>query len=358
MRERGHVLTSTTAATTLARPLLQHPAVKPVFGLLLVVGVGYTLWHLWQDPSLADIPTDISLAALGVAVLVKLVVALLSPLLWLAIFRGLGGRVGLRDAYRIYLVTSIAKYLPGKVMLVAARIALLQERGQRASTTFTSTLLELIFSLMAAAIITVACLPLLLWEHGLESFAWFVAVIACVALPVGLVGLHPRVMGPGLRQVARFLPQRLAQMSTTAPPFATTLLVLGCNVLIRLVGIFGLFAVVRSIVPLDVSLLPQLLGISAACYLFGFAVPFAPAGIGAKEGLMTVLLATMMPTPAAAIISVLNLVTGVVAELLAAGLAVLVARTGVVQLNTQLDAATQTALQTVAQARPPVAPAS
>jgi uncharacterized membrane protein YbhN (UPF0104 family) len=354
LRERDHVLTSTTTAATSTRPLLRHPVVKPVFGVLLVAGAGYTLWHLWGDPSLADIPTDISLAALGVAVLVKLIVAIFSPMLWLAIFRSLGGRVGLRDAYRIYLVTSVAKYLPGKVMLVAARIALLQERGQLASTTFTSTLLELILSLLAAAIITVVCLPLLLWEHGLESFAWFVAMIAFIALPVGLAGLHPRVMGPGLRLVARFLPQRVAQMSTTPPPFGTTMLVLGGNVIARLVGIFGLFAVVRSIVPLDAALLPQLLGVSAASYLFGFVVPIAPAGIGAKEGLMTVLLATMMPAPAAAIISVLNLLTGVVAELIAAGLAILVARTGIVRLDT----ATQNALQTVAQTRPPVAPAS
>lgn len=322
--------------------------------MLLFAGVGYTLWHLWRDPSLADIPTDISLVALGVAVLFKLVVALLSPLLWLAIFRSLGGRVGLRDAFRIYLVTSVAKYLPGKVMLVAARIAMLQERGQPASTTFTSTLLELIFSLLAAAIITVACLPLLLWEYGLESFASFVAVVAVVALLAGLVGLHPRTMGPGLRLVARFLPRRISPMSTTPPAFATTLLVLAGNVLMRLIGIFGLFAIVRSVVPMDLSLLPQLLGIAAASYLFGFAVPISPAGIGAKEGLMTVLLATMMPAPAAAIISVLNLLMGIVAELIAAGIAVLVARTGI----RQFDAATHTAMHTAMPSRPPVAPVS
>ena len=232
----------------------------------------------------------------------------------------------LRDAYRIYLVTSVAKYLPGKVMLVAARIAMLNERGQPASTTFTSTLLELIFSLLAAAVVTVVCLPLLLQEHGLEGFASFVAAVAFVALPVGLVMLHPRIMGVSLQFVARIVPQRIARMTTTPPAYATTLRVLVGNVLLRLVGIIGLFAIIRSMVPFDAALLPQLLGIAAASYLFGFAVPIAPAGIGAKEGLMTVLLATMMPAPVAAIVAVLNMVLGVVAELIAAGIAVLLAR--------------------------------
>ncbi len=345
MRERDDVLSSTTPITRPPRPLLRHPAVRPIFGTLLVAGAGSTLWHLWGDPSLADIPTDISLTALGVAVLFKLIVAMFSPLLWLATFRSLGGRVSLRDAYRIYLVTSVAKYLPGKVVLVAARIAMLHERGQAASLTFTSTLLELIFSLLAAAIIMVVCLPLLLWDHGLESFGAFVAVVAFVALPAGLIGLHPRIMGPALTLVARVLPQRVARMTTTPPPYSTTLLVLAGNVAARLVGIFGLFAIVRSLVAFDASLLPQLLGISAASYMFGFVVPIAPAGIGAKEGLMTVLLATMMPAPSAAIVAVLNLVLGVVAELIAAAIAVLVARIAAAPLEAPAQ-------------RAPVAPAS
>jgi len=319
----------------------------------MTAGGGYTLWHLWRDPSLADIPTDISVGALGLAVLFKLIVAMISPLLWLMVFRSLGGQVGLRDAYRIYLVTSVAKYLPGKVMLVAARIAMLNERGQSASTTFTSTLLELIFSLLAAAVVTVVCLPLLLQEYGLEGFSSFVAAVAFVALPVGLVMLHPRVMGVSLRLIARVLPQRIARMTTTPPAYGTTLLVLVGNVLLRLVGIFALFSIIRSMVQIDAALLPQLLGIAAASYLFGFAVPIAPAGIGAKEGLMTVLLATMMPAPVAAIVSVLNLVLGIVAELIAAGLAVLIARTAI----SPLTAAAENALPTVAAPGSPVAPA-
>ena len=48
----------------------------------MTAGVGYTLWHLWRDPSLADIPTDISVGALGLAVLALLFCLSLSP--WLA----------------------------------------------------------------------------------------------------------------------------------------------------------------------------------------------------------------------------------------------------------------------------------
>ena len=72
--------------------------------------------------------------------------------------------------------------------------------------------------------------------------------------------------------------------------------------------------------------LPAVSGIVALSYLFGLAVPIAPAGLGAREGLAALLLSTMMPPPAAAVTSVLYRIISIAAELLAAGLAMLLTR--------------------------------
>jgi uncharacterized membrane protein YbhN (UPF0104 family) len=80
-------------------------------------------------------------------------------------------------------------------------------------------------------------------------------------------------------------------------------------------------------------------GIAAASYVAGLAVPFAPAGIGAREGLMTLLLTTMMPAPAAAVVSVLYRLMSILAELVAAGVTVaLGAMRGVVAARSPLPA--------------------
>jgi len=89
----------------------------------------------------------------------------------------------------------------------------------------------------------------------------------------------------------------------------------------------GLFAAAHTVTAdLSWDILPATSGIVAISYLFGLAVPIAPAGIGAREGLMTVLLSTMMPAPAAAVASVLYRVVTILAEVLAAGLGVLLDR--------------------------------
>ena len=74
------------------------------------------------------------------------------------------------------------------------------------------------------------------------------------------------------------------------------------------------------------TLSERISGIAALSYLFGLAVPIAPAGLGAREGLMTLLLSTMMPAPAAAVTSVLFRVVSIAAEMLAAGVSVLLSR--------------------------------
>src|SRR4029079_5354276 len=82
--------------------------------------------------------------------------------LWLIVYRGLGGRVDAPSAIRIFLVTNIGKYLPGKVMHAAGRVALLQERGQPVSIGVTSVLVELALSLLGAALVSVISIPLLI----------------------------------------------------------------------------------------------------------------------------------------------------------------------------------------------------
>jgi hypothetical protein len=82
----------------------------------------------------------------------------------------------------------------------------------------------------------------------------------------------------------------------------------------------ALFAAAEAVHPLDLSLLPAMGGVVTISYVFGLVVPFAPAGLGAREGATAFMLATMMPLPAAGATSVLYRVVGILAEAAAAAL--------------------------------------
>ena len=294
-----------------------------MFGLVLIAGAASTVWALWNDPSLREFPSEIHLVPLLLGFTIKLVNSFLGAGIWVMLFRGIGGRIGLRDGMRIYLVTSVAKYVPGKVTLVVARVAMLKSYGQSAAHGISSTVLELGFSLLVAALVAVLVAPLLPWAGDLKPL---LVGLGIVALAAGLVVLHPRVVGPLLQRGQRLLPRWITDAMSAPPPYATTLKVLGANVLLRLAGAFGLYGVVQSVYPLDASWIPLLAGASAIGYLFGFVLPLAPAGLGARDGMMTLLLSAIVPLPIAAAISVLDRLAGVLSELAAAGVMLAFAR--------------------------------
>lgn len=252
----------------------------------------------------------------------RIAATLLTVTVWLGLYRGLGGAIGAQDGFRIYLLTNLGKYLPGKVLHAAGRVALLRDRGEPASTGVTSILLELIVSMLAAALVSLTSLPLLLQHQGLAQYAALVGGLAILSVPVGLIVLHPKVLGVALRLAARWMPAAGGQLNTQLPSYPRILGLLATYTLVWICGSLGLFAAAQSVYPLDAAWLPAMGGIAAASYVAGLAVPLAPAGIGAREGLMTLLLSTMMPAPAAAVVSVLYRLMSILAELISAGLTV------------------------------------
>jgi uncharacterized membrane protein YbhN (UPF0104 family) len=311
--------------------MFRHPALRVLLGLVLLAGVGYTLWRAWNDPSLAGFEWQFYPVPVGAAFLIMLATSASTAPLWLTIYRGLGGKVGTLDGCRIFLVTNIGKYLPGKVMHAAGRVALLSERGQPASIGVTSVLVELALSLLGAALVSVISIPILLRGQGIGQYLEVIGWVSWLALPAGLIGLHPRVMGPVLRFASKRLPGKSTELSTDLPPYRTILMLLVGYVLLWVTMSVGLFATAHTVVSFEVLTwqhLPAVSGIAALSYLFGLAVPIAPAGLGAREGLMTLLLTAIgMPAPAAAVTSILYRIISVLAELASAGLSVLLTRT-------------------------------
>jgi uncharacterized membrane protein YbhN (UPF0104 family) len=307
--------------------MLRHPALKLLLGLVLVGGVGYTLWLSLSDPRIFEVEWQVQPLPVAAGILLMLLASVATAPLWLIIYRGLGGRIGTLVGSRIFLVTNIGKYLPGKVMHAAGRVALLQERGQSTSIGVTSVLVELALSLLAAALVSILSIPILLREQGLAEHLTLISWISYLALPAGLIGLHPRVMGPILRHASARLPGKSTELCTELPPYRTILVLLVAYVVLWVTMSIALFATSHTVVDsLHWEHLPAVSGIVALSYLFGLAVPFAPAGLGAREGLMTLLLSTMMPTPAAVVTSLLYRIVSIVAEMLAAGLSILLAR--------------------------------
>jgi hypothetical protein len=237
--------------------------------------------------------------------------------LWVVICRSLGGGITVRQGVRIHLISNLGKYLPGKVLHAVGLVVMARPYDVPGPVGVTSVLLELALSLTGAGLISLLALPLVL-----DAQRALLVPLVIVAVAFALVVMHPVVMGRLLRFGARFVPGAAGHFETARLlPYPRALMLLVAYACSWFILGCSLFASAQIISPLGVELLPQMAGTMALSYLFGLAVPFAPAGLGAREGATALLLSTLMPLPAAIATSVLARLIGIAAEVFGAAVA-------------------------------------
>jgi hypothetical protein len=115
---------------------------------------------------------------------------------WQIVLNELGEPVGRCRGGQIYLVGQLGKYLPGSVWAYLLQMELGRSAGVARARVFTASLVQLGISLVAAAGLGLAALPLFLHRPAVWVFA---------LLPVGLALLHPAVLTWGTSRVLRLL---------------------------------------------------------------------------------------------------------------------------------------------------------
>jgi hypothetical protein len=245
--------------------------------------------------ALSSYEFSLNASSLGLASGLVLIVVFLTPLAWGLVLRTcLDIRLSWREALRIWSVSQVSKYLPGSVWNYVSRVYLCNQSGIPTSKAVLSMVLEVVLMLLAQALAFLLSLPF--WLSGSRSLLWVLAI-----LPLGLVALHPRVFNGLLTLVARRSGMEKAPQASLTPRTVGGLLA----VYLLDVVVVGLsfFFFANSLYPIPLSQIPILIGMLNLSLIVGFLAPFAPYGLGVREGLLTVLLSQYGPTPVAALIS-------------------------------------------------------
>jgi hypothetical protein len=251
-------------------------------------------------------------------------------LLWGRIMRDLGiGRPSAVTALRIYFVSGLARYVPFVKALALAGLAVLAKRAGLPPLSSAAAAVIGQFGFLSTGILLVgATFPE--WVAGLNegqsastALPLFIGSALLIAAAVGIWVMVATPAGHGLRvaltrRLGARLGEKLAAAFTLADritprnaliwaaSYAATWLLLALAFLIF----------VGSFVP-EAWQHPRLVGGTvAASYLVGYIVFFLPAGVGAREGAMIVLLSRVMPPAAAVTISVASRLWFTAAELL------------------------------------------
>lgn len=200
----------------------------------------------------------------------------LSCLLWWLLLSGLGARLPLRAALRVFYVGQLGKYLPGSVWPVLASTELGRDHGVARRVSVAAQLLFLWTHLVTAGILAAVGLAV---AGALEAWAGAAAAVAGVAL------LHTGVVTAVLD---RFLGLLRRQPLPLRPPHATVLRAAGVAALMWLCYGLSTWLLVGA---LGGGVTPAVAtGAFAAAWAGGFLFVIAPAGAGVREAILVALL--------------------------------------------------------------------
>jgi len=285
-------------------------------GLLVVIVAAcvIALWANWQEVSgqLRKLSVPV---VLGAFVLVALA-PVLTLMGWRVLLEDLGTHLALPPASSVFLVGQLGKYLPGSVWTVVAQAEMGAKLAVPRRRMAVVGILSLGLAVLTGCLLGIPAVQPLLASRG-DAFSWWWVAIA-VAL--GCVLLWPRLLNAVIARGLRLLRREPLEHDLSGRAVA---LASAWFVAAWVSTGLGTFVLARSMAP-DAPLGPLLVtcvggfALASAAGMFSILVP---AGVGVRDGVLALLLVTLMPLPAAAAVVVVARFFAVLADLLLAGFA-------------------------------------
>ena len=214
--------------------------------------------------------------------------------------------------FRIWLVSYLYRYVPGKILLLTERARLGRHVGIEPVQGAYMAVLETVLVIVAAILFSI---PVVQSAMEFRS-AWSNAAVILVALLVaGSVGAKALLRLPRFRE-------RLSSLAQVRLRPQSLAILLCIYLLFWLLMGLSFFFLVLMLEPVPVFSSPYIIGILALAYALGTVTLFAPGGVGVREFVLTIGLSSLMPEGTAAAIALASRIYLTLLELALAGIAV------------------------------------
>jgi glycosyltransferase 2 family protein len=288
---------------------------RRVIVLVLTALVIAVLVRRWGD--VRPLLGRLSVAVVAASLLAVVTGMLGSFLAWRALLTDFGYRLPFTGGMRVYFLGNLAKYVPGSVWQAVAQTELARDYRVPRRASAAALIVSMLAGVGTGALVAVLTLPFVEPE-ALHRYWWVL-----LALPVAAVVLWP----PALNRIMDLV-LRLARRE----PLAVSASVGG---MLRAVGWdlaswvgFGaqVWLLARALGVHHPALFLQATGAFAAAWCVGFLIVFAPAGGGARELALVLLLQPIAPTATAWVIALVSRLLFTVGDLAWGGTALLAER--------------------------------
>lgn len=261
------------------------------FGLAILVFLVVSLFSKWEQVQRFDWHFQPALlAGSAVAAVANLIC---HGLLWVWMVQRLNVPLSYTTGTRLYMLSQMAKYIPGGVWQFAALASSGQQLVLPRSLLIVTYMLDMLLSVWASLLFALPLLTLSL------SVGWLVAILL-----LGSILLGPPMIRYGLRLVVRW--RQLPDMVTVEPltTYRTLVFLLMAFGLLHVVIMLSFLLYLTALVdmPLADAVYASIAWLTA--WLIGFLVLIVPSGLGIREASLVVLLEAVLPSSVATMVAV------------------------------------------------------
>lgn len=239
----------------------------------------------WQNVARYDWRFDIPRLVVSLAGLCAVLASMIP--IWRVILRLMGHDLPMGKAWRIWFISNLGKYVPGKVWQVTGMVLMCEREGIPKRVTAVSVILAQALSTLSG--IGIFGIYILLAGRRINPAWGYSAGALAVA---GFLAVHPRALEWVINLALRVLKREPINVAFT---FGQLLRITGLYSLSWCGYGLALYLFMTSLAPLPASLVWVIIPIHAAAYTAGLLVLLVPGGIGVREGILATFLGFHVP---------------------------------------------------------------
>lgn len=277
--------------------------------MVIAVAVGgYEIWNEWG--AVGHALRAIGWDAVALSLIALLVMQFGSLMQWQVLLAGLGSRLSVPTAFRIYFIGQMGKYIPGSVWMVVAQAQLAAKVRVPRQNSASASVVAMLLSLVGGLFVAMVTLP---FTQASTAYLWVYLLVPPIA-----ICMHPRVFNPLINKLLAVAKRDPLDQPVTGRTLLTALvwtaviwIANGAQMWI-LADKFG--------APAGRTVLLAFGGYAFA-WCVGFVFVFAPVGVGPRDALIILFFAPLIGHSNAVAVTLVSRGVNTISDLVGAGAA-------------------------------------
>jgi len=278
--------------------------------LIIFYFLGTNLRKNWEQVDFKQLHFNIRLL---IASILFLWVHFLSSVLgWKLILDKLDVSLPFLKGIKIMFYSQLGKYLPGKIWTFTGRMYFCQKVGIPNSKTFISMVLELALTMISSILIFLISF-LFSSRFRMDINPFLLVAVAVLILMI----IHPKILVRLINFFLRWLKKEPIKIDLN---FSQIFVLTAYYCIIWFCFGIAFYFLINSVTFITPSKIPIITGSFAISSTIGAVALFAPAGLGVREGILSLLLSNFFPLSLAILLSFLCRIWVSIGELFLVGI--------------------------------------